>query len=89
MDFVNYLLNDKNISYLFKDFKYGDLLAIGDVVTKYCDDSSGGNKDDFVKLFKISVTMSELLKECRNYKLPISLATKIDEVINEIKTDSL
>jgi len=84
MNFIDILYKHKDQIGIKSDVTYGELLEL----IKIINDNNIVDKDnskDIKVLIDISMEMTNLLKECRKNKLPLSLSKHIDNILEKIE----
>lgn len=86
MDIKNLIYDNKDKIGLKKDISFKEILELEDFIKNISSLSSSNNtiNNDIEQMIKFSIEMTNLLIECRKHKLPIKLAEKIDNLLNEI-----
>lgn len=82
MDIKDLIYNNKDKIGLKQNISFKEIIELENFIKNITFDNNI-NKD-IEKVVKISIEMSNLLLECRKHKLPIKLAEKIDNLLNEI-----
>jgi hypothetical protein len=82
MDIKDLIYNNKDKIGLKQNISFKEIIELENFIKNITSDNNI-NKD-IEKVVKISIEMTNLLLECRKHKLPIKLAEKIDNLLNEI-----
>jgi len=84
MDLKEYIFKNVDKIGLSENISYSSLLKLEELILEWDKQKTGVDEKDIKKLLDISLKMKELLEKCRQQKLPVPLAQKIDDLLKEI-----
>ncbi len=86
MDFKDYIYKNRELIGLSNDITYDKLVNLENMSKQFFENKNSIQVEkDIKELIRISTIMRSLLIECRENRLPIDLAKKIDNILRDAK----